>query len=241
LLISAIIGLHLLLVIKQKHTMPGYARKVAEPGKVLGVPLWPYQAILAGQLILLMFGGLLLLSAFVQVHPLEAYGPPGPETPEVKPDWYLLWVYGLLEIMPSSLTISTPIATIGPEFLAGILFPGIIFGIMTLVPWLDRTNRRATRRYEYLEPPRQAPMRLALGVTMLTYIGMLSFAAFHNEAGLGGQLGAVWALTLAVPLIVGSGVFLWAKQTANYREADFDPTAEDTDVTNAPAGAGAAD
>jgi quinol-cytochrome oxidoreductase complex cytochrome b subunit len=56
-------GLHLVLIIKQKHTQPGYARKIAEPGKVLGVSLWPYQAILAGQLLFFMFGGLFLLSA----------------------------------------------------------------------------------------------------------------------------------------------------------------------------------
>ena len=99
-LIAGAIGLHLLVVIKQKHTQPGYARKLAEPGRVLGVPLWPYQALLAGQLLLLMFGGLCILSALVPVHPLDAYGPPTPETPEVKPDWYLLWIYGFLKIVP---------------------------------------------------------------------------------------------------------------------------------------------
>ena len=26
-------------------------------------------------------------------------------------------------------------------------------GATTLVPWLDRTNRRALRRFEYMEPP----------------------------------------------------------------------------------------
>ena len=45
---------------------------------MLGVPLWPYQAILAGQLLLLLLGGLFILSAFVPVHPAALYGPPGP-------------------------------------------------------------------------------------------------------------------------------------------------------------------
>ena len=31
------LSLHLLLVLKQKHSMPGYARKLAEPGRVLGI------------------------------------------------------------------------------------------------------------------------------------------------------------------------------------------------------------
>ena len=65
------IGVHLLIIVKQKHTQPGYARPLAEPGKVLGVPLWPYQALLAGELLLLMFGALFLLSAIVPPHPLR--------------------------------------------------------------------------------------------------------------------------------------------------------------------------
>jgi cytochrome b-561 len=224
-LIAGAMALHLLLVIKQKHTQPGYARPLAEPGRVLGVPLWPYQAILALQLLLLMFGGLFLLSAFIPVHPLEAYGPPGPATPEVKPDWYLLWIYGFLEMIPSGTVIALPGANIGPQFLGGVLFPAAIFGILTLVPWLDKTNRRATRRYEYLEPPRQSPTRLGWGIGLLVYIGMLCFAAFHKEVGLG--LLETWILTLAIPLIVGAWVFIWAKRSAAYREANFDPTAED--------------
>src|SRR5947209_17732375 len=42
--IMAVLGLHLLLVVKQKHTMPGYARKLAEPGRAPGTSLWPYHA-----------------------------------------------------------------------------------------------------------------------------------------------------------------------------------------------------
>ncbi len=124
-LLAAVMGLHLVLIIKQKHTQPGYARRLAEPGKVLGVSLWPYQAILAGQLLFFMFGGLFLLSAFVPVHPLDAFGPPGPQTPEVKPDWYLMWVYGFLKLVPPQATLALGPVTIGPEFLGGLIFPGV--------------------------------------------------------------------------------------------------------------------
>ncbi len=63
--ILGVLSLHLLLVLKQKHTMPGYAKKLAEPGKVLGIALWPYHALLAGELVFLMLGALSLLAAFV--------------------------------------------------------------------------------------------------------------------------------------------------------------------------------
>ena len=223
-LITLVLVLHLVLVIKQKHSQPGYARKLAEPGRVLGVPLWPYQAILAGQLLLFMFGGLFLLSAFVPVHPLDAFGPPGPETPEVKPDWYLLWVYGFLKLVPPQVQLNLGVAIIGPEFIGGLVFPAIFLGVLALAPWLDRTNR-LDKRFEYLDPPRQGPLRLACGVAFLTYIGTLFLAAFYDEIGL--TIGQTWLFTIAIPLLVGGAVYLWQRRAAEYREADFDPTAEE--------------
>lgn len=200
-IISIIIGLHLLVIVKQKHTQPGYARKIAEPGKVLGVPLIPYQALLAGQLFFLIFAVLFALSALVSPHPLEAFGPPQAATPEVKPDWYLLWVYGFLKIVPPGVTFHVLGATFGPDFLGGLLFPALVFGVLTFAPWMDATNRHAVRRFEYLEPIRQSPIRTATGIGTLTFFGMLFVAAYYDEIGL--TLREIWALVIAVPIGVG--------------------------------------
>ena len=218
------ISAHVLLVIKQKHTQPGYARKLAEPGRVLGVPLWPYQALLAGQLLLLMFGGLFLLSAFVPIHPLDAYGPPGGAASDVKPDWYLMWTYGFLKIIPTWATLSVDFLNlnIGPEFIGGILFPGFIFTLIALAPWLDRTNHRG-KRFEYLEPPTQAPARLAAGVAVLVFVGTMFLAAFYDEIGL--SLLLMWVIALVAPLasaVVAYGI-AWSRSPAE--EDKFDPTA----------------
>ena len=62
--IAAALALHLLLVLKQQHSQPGNARALAEPGRVLGVSLWPYHALLAGQLLSAMLGVLSLPAAF---------------------------------------------------------------------------------------------------------------------------------------------------------------------------------
>jgi len=225
--ILGVLSLHLLLVLKQKHTMPGYARKLAEPGRVLGISVWPYHALFAGQLVFLMLGVLSLLAAFVPVHPLAAYGPPTAETPAVKPDWYLLWIFGFLKLIPAGVGFSVGLITINPEFLGGVLFPGTFFGVMTLVPWLDRTNRHVLRRFEYMESPSQAPRRLTLGVGTLTFIGMLLFASYYDQIGL--TLGEIWLLVLLVPVMLGAAIFGWSRFSRSRRAAlaRFDPTSED--------------
>ncbi|MDP9366198.1 MAG: cytochrome bc complex cytochrome b subunit [Chloroflexota bacterium] len=222
LLIMGGMAAHLLLVIKQKHTQPGYARRLAEPGRVLGVPLWPYQALLAGQLLLLMFGGLFVLSALVPIHPLDAYGPPGGAASDVKPDWYLMWIYGFLKLIPSGLVLDLGPINIGPEFIGGVLFPGLIFGVLTLAPWLDRSNYRG-KRFEYLEPPTQAPARLASGVAVLVFVGAMFLAAYYDELGI--PLWAMWAIALVAPLAsaVLTYGFAWARSSS--QEHKFDPTA----------------
>jgi cytochrome b-561 len=223
-LITALISAHMLLVIKQKHTQPGYAKRLAEPGRVLGVPFWPYQGLLAGQLLLLMFGGLFLLSAFVPIHPLEAYGPPGAGASDVKPDWYLMWIYGFLKLIPAGATFRFLGGNIGPEFLGGILFPALLIGLVTAAPWLDRTNRVVGRRYEYLEPVLQAGIRYAVGITVLAFLGMTYVAAYYDEIGI--PLGLMWLLLFAVPVVVGLFAFAVARAFAGRNER-FDPTAND--------------
>jgi cytochrome b-561 len=230
-LLAIVIGAHLLIIVKQKHSQPGYARPLAEPGKVLGVPLWPYQALLAGELLLLMFGALFILSAIVPPHPLTAFGPPGPATPEVKPDWYLMWIYGFLKIVPPWATISLFGATIGPNFLGGMLFPAALFGVLTLTPWIDRTNRRVVRRFEYLEPVRQSPFRLASGVAVLVFIGTLFIAAYYDTLGL--SLTQIWAIVLGVPLLAGLATWVTAARTAPTER--FDPRESPVPVAPEPA------
>jgi hypothetical protein len=166
-----------------------------------------------------MFGGLFLLSALVPPHPLEAFGPPGPTTPEVKPDWYLMWVYGFLKIVPPQATVTLFGATIGPNFLGGVLFPALLFGILTLAPWIDRTNRRVFRRFEYLEPLRQSPVRLASGVATLVFIGTLFIAAYYDTLGL--SLTQIWTIVLVVPLL--AGIATWVVARRNAPRERFDP------------------
>ena len=95
------------------------------------------------------------------------------------------------------------------------------------MPWLDRTNRRPLRRFEYMEPPPQAPLGLAPGVGALTFVGMLLVAPYYDQTGL--TLGQIWLLVLSVPLLLGIAIIGWSWLTRRRlgAAARFDPTSAD--------------
>ena len=100
-ILLALTGAHMLLMIKQKHTQPQYAKRIAYK-KIVGVPLSTQQTPIMLLLAIMFAAIIVLFSAFIPVHPIEFFGPPS-TTPinNIKPDWYLLWVFGALAIIPS--------------------------------------------------------------------------------------------------------------------------------------------
>ncbi len=218
-LLAGAIAAHLIILIKTKHSQPVYAKKIAEPGRVLGVPLFPQQAVLGIQLLFLTLGGLFLLSSFVPIHTVEAYGPPGSVLEEVKPEWYFMWIYGLLRILPSFELFGI----IDNNFVAGLLFPGIAFGLLAMAPFLDRTNRgRGLRRVEYYEPMSQAPIRTTIGVFSLLYVSILFVAAYYDHP-FSLTIGQTWLITLGVPLIISIATYVLMKAREPKGADRFDP------------------
>ena len=221
-IMSALIALHLLILLKQKHTEPALRRGVSAAGPeasedgggrwISGIPAWPQQLVLMSVLFLLVLAAAATLSAFLPVHPSEYYGPPGPATPEVKPDWYLLWVYGALKLIPGDLSFRVLGATIGSEAVGAMLVPGVISLAIVLVPWLDR----APSSLYYVEDPLGSPGRLASGLAALTLFAALSLAGFSAELGL--SVPTLWVITVLAPLGVGWGTYSLAarrRRTSN--------------------------
>ncbi len=203
--LSALVGAHLVVILKQKHTELRAVGEKPDPAEgrwVHGIPLWPEQAALMGVLFLILVAVLAALAAFLPVHPSAFYGPPQPMTPEVKPDWYLLWVYGALRLIPGDLSFRFLGATIGSEAIGAMLVPGILTAIIVLVPWLDRAPSSAY----YAEHPTAAPGRLALGLAVVTLFFALSLAGFGSELGL--SIPVLWAIAVLAPIAVGWGVHL---------------------------------
>ena len=138
---------------------------------------------------------------------------------EVKPEWYFMWIYGLLRILPSF----DLFGIIDNNFVAGLLFPGIAFGLLALAPFLDRTNHgRGLRRVEYQEPPSQAPVRTTIGVFSLSYVSILFVAAYYdNPFSL--TVGQTWLITLGVPLILAVVTYVLMKAREPKGAGRFDP------------------
>jgi cytochrome b-561 len=201
--LGALLGLHLLIVLKQKHTefpRAGARRDDAAGTWIHGIPMWPEQVALMGVLFLVLVAALAALAAFLPVHPSAFYGPPQPATPDVKPDWYLLWVYGALRLIPGTLSVKFLGATIGSEAIGAMLVPGLLTLLIVLVPWLDRSRSSLY----YAESPGASPTRLSLGLAVVTLFLALSLAGFGAELGL--SVPVLWAIVLLAPAGVALGV-----------------------------------
>ena len=209
LMLIMLIALHLLIMFKQKHGQPAYAQALAGSRKILGVPLWPQQALMMIVLFLILSGSLSLIAGFFPAHPVAYYGPPGPATPIVKPDWYLLWPYGALKLIPGWISFEFLGTTINSENIGGVLIPSLILLLLLLIPFFDRSRRSV----HYLELPGEHRVRTAVGVGVLVFFGVLMVAGYDEELGL--SVETLQVVALLAPLAMGFITYLglrWSHQ-----------------------------
>ena len=177
--LAGLLGLHLAIVWRQKHTQfPG-------PGKtstnVVGSRLWPtYTAKSVGLLfgLVAVFG---LMGGLLQINPVWLYGPYDPATvaSPAQPDWYLGWLEGALRLFPPwEIRIFGHV--IANPFFPAVLLPGLTFLVLYTWPWIERRITRDRAEHHLLQRPRDNPMRTGLGVAALTFYALL-FLAGSND------------------------------------------------------------
>ncbi|MCP2015517.1 cytochrome b-561 [Deinococcus sp. HSC-46F16] len=201
-ILLALTAAHMLIMIKQKHTQPQYAKRIAYK-KIVGVPLMTQQTPIMLMLTLLFAGIIVLFSAFIPVHPVEYFGPPS-TTPidNIKPDWYLLWVFGVLAIIPG-FEFNFLGGNINSEFVGAILLPTLTLGAMFAVPMLDRSRENLY----YAENPTNHPVRLGIGVAFMMLLAVWSVAGYKPELISSGILTTenantvLWIATFLVPAL----------------------------------------
>lgn len=221
-ILLALTAAHMLIMIKQKHTQPQYAKRIAYK-KIVGVPLMTQQTPIMLMLTLLFAGIIVLFSAFIPVHPVEFFGPPTTTPIEnIKPDWYLLWVFGVLALIPSSWEIHLFGGLIGPEFIGAILIPTLTLGLLFAVPMLDRSRENLY----YAENPTNHPVRLGLGVAFLMLMIVWSVAGYKPElisAGILQNASAntvLWIASFLIPALSFFAVQGIVRGIRSLREAD---------------------
>lgn len=197
---AIMVGLFILLrKLEQKH---GHA---SLPGSIGSARLGSRRTNpVASLAIFFATGGVLaLLGALAQVNPIWLLGPyrPGVTTAGAVPDWYMGFLDGALRIMPAwePEVAGHPLAL--AVLVPALIVPGAFFGILAAYPVLERWLTGDRDVHHFLDRPRQAAARTAVGAAGITFYGLLWAAAANDQIAYHVQLdlyGVTWFFRLAV-------------------------------------------
>jgi len=191
---------------------------------VVGLPAFPNQAAVSAVVFFLTLGTLSLLAGFLPVHNIAEYGPNNPAgTPAlIMPDWFFMWLYGFLKVLPSSLGFHIGPVEVSAEFLGGVALPALVFLAVFAWPFIDRR----TESVHFTADPFERPVQTGVGVAGVVFIMIASIAGMNNllAEAIGVSTGAV-NQPLLVAMIVGPvaafGIVHWT--ISRERDAGDDP------------------
>jgi ubiquinol-cytochrome c reductase cytochrome b subunit len=203
--IAVLLSLHLTLVIYQKHTQ--FER---DPSHVVGRRFWPDYALRTIAVLGATLAVLALLATFVEINPIEDYGPYRPwiVMNGAVPDWYTGFLEGALRLGPpwELRVFGHPIP---PVFWPGLVMPLVIYAFLVCWPFIEARLTRDHAAHDVLDLPTQAPLRMGVGAALIFEGIILTMAAGDDQtaATIHVPLQAlVWTyriLFLAGPFVVG--------------------------------------
>jgi ubiquinol-cytochrome c reductase cytochrome b subunit len=168
-ILVALITVHLLLLIKQKHTQfPGPGRT---EHNVVGNRFFPVFAAKSGGLFFLVFGVCAALGGLVQINPIWLWGPynPAQVSSASQPDWYIGFLEGSMRLFPAWEINLPGNYQIPAPFWPTVFLPGVLFTLLALYPILERKLTRDTASHHLLQRPRDVPVRTSLGAMALAF------------------------------------------------------------------------
>ncbi|MBV9952620.1 MAG: ubiquinol-cytochrome c reductase cytochrome b subunit [Acidimicrobiia bacterium] len=177
--IALLIGIHLFLVVRHKHTQFGGMGRTEE--NVVGEAVWPSFAFKSLGLMMLVAAVLAALGGLAQINPIWLYGPfdPAEVSSASQPDWYMGWLDGSLRLFPP-LEIRAFGFEVPAPFFPGALLAGITFGLLFAWPSLEALFTGDRRVHHLLDRPRDRPVRTSLGVATLSFYTVLTLAASND-------------------------------------------------------------
>jgi len=206
-LVILFVALHLVFVVVHKHTQfPGAGRTQQN---VVGYPVLPVYAAKAGGFFFIVFGVIMLISSFVGINGIWAYGPydPSPVSAGTQPDWYIGFADGMLRIVPPGLETEWFGYTWSWNMLLPILVIGIFFVLVAIYPFIEAWVTGDKREHHILDRPRNAPTRTAIGAAGVTMYAVMwagassDLMATHFQLSLEGVIHALQASFIFGPII----------------------------------------
>ncbi|WP_435320453.1 cytochrome b [Haloarchaeobius sp. TZWSO28] len=188
-LIGVGLALHMAILIRQKHTeapRDGDVKSGRKPVEqddgdvIIGLPAFPNQVAVSAVVFFLTLATLSVLAGFLPVHNIAEYGPNDPAgTPElIMPDWFFMWLYGFLKLLPTWLSFTIPVVDIhvSTEFLGGVVLPGLVFLAVFAWPFIDYHSQQT----HFTSDPLKRPWQTATGVAAIVFIMIASIAGMNN-------------------------------------------------------------
>ncbi|WP_241692769.1 cytochrome b [Haloarcula salina] len=181
------LAVHMAILIRQKHTEAPRESDVTTGRQtvdrenddvIIGLPAFPNQAAVSAVVFFATAATLSALSGLLPVHNVAEYGPNDPaSTPElIMPDWFLMWVYGFLKLLPQWASFSVGSVHVSGEFIGGIVLPGLVFAAVAAWPFIDRTESPT----HFTADPLSRPWQTAVGVAAVAFIMIASIAGMNN-------------------------------------------------------------
>src|SRR4051795_8327334 len=178
-ILAALIGAHLALVVRQKHTQfPGHGRT---EDSVAGERVFPLYAAKAGGFFFTACVSCAALGAVAQINPVRLFGPyqPAAVSSGSQPDWYMMFLDGSTRLFPSW-EIRLFHHTIPPLFWPTVVLPGILFTLAGAYPFIEAKMTKDTAKHHLLQRPRDVPVRTALGAMALTFYLVLFLSGAND-------------------------------------------------------------
>jgi ubiquinol-cytochrome c reductase cytochrome b subunit len=206
-ILVAAIGVHMLLLIINKHT------QFAGPGRtndnVVGVPIMPVFAAKAGGFFFIIFGVIMLIASLFQINPVWTYGPydPSPVSAGTQPDWYIGFADGALRLMPPGWEVEILGATLSLNIMVPLLVLPIFLALVAFYPFIEAWITGDKREHHIADRPRNAPTRTAIGAAGVTFYAVLWAAASsdllatHFRLSIEGVIHACQVLLIVGPVI----------------------------------------
>jgi ubiquinol-cytochrome c reductase cytochrome b subunit len=176
-ILVAALGVHLILLVINKHT------QFAGPGKtnenVVGVPIMPVFAAKAGGFFFIVFGVIVLMASLFTINPIWTYGPydPSPISAGTQPDWYIGFADGALRLVPSDWGFMLGPWTVSLNIIAPVLVLGLFIVAVAIYPFIESWVTSDQREHHIADRPRNAPTRTAIGAAGVTFYAVLWAAA----------------------------------------------------------------